>query len=89
MTDKNEPAFEVWQPIETAPKDGRGIILARFSFKRKDADPLVWLDLGYWWDGDDGPAFMYDSGEHYLLSDFGATHWMPLPNPPLKESEGV
>ena len=59
-----------WQPIETAPKDGRRIIAATPSY----TEPLIlyWMNyngLAAWWDWD-------------LDSYTDVTHWQPLPDPP-------
>lgn len=61
-----------WQPIETAPKDGRDILLWPTRWPRKK------IDLGFWNDG---------SGSWSLSTDIeyspqNPTHWMPLPEPP-------
>ena len=63
-----------WQPIETAPKDGRPvivrldegeIIVARFSRDK--------IGTG-WWDE--------HANSCQSWADANATHWMPLPDPP-------
>ncbi len=64
-------AERVWQPIETAPRDGSRFL----AFQRGDGDQRFecwWQDdFGIWsgwmddWDGEPEP-----------------THWMPLPTPP-------
>ncbi len=77
MTDKNEPAFGAWQPIETAPKDGRNI----FIFIPQEFNTGIYTA---WWSRDHWCSI--DSS--WIGRDL-PTHWMPLPNPPLKESEGV
>lgn len=65
-----------WQPIETAPKDGKKMfVVIGFNVcngftggKPYTTDPwCVWVD-------DDGFA----GWPH----NFGPTHWMPLPKPP-------
>lgn len=58
-----------WQPIETAPKDGKPF----FAYRSHTPWPLlaVW-NSEYAWVED------YISAEHL----YGLTHWMPLPNPP-------
>jgi len=55
-----------WQPIETAPKDGRYLLLlADSQFHR----------IGFW----NGSS--WDDGDFYdHMADI--THWMPLPEPP-------
>ena len=59
-----------WQPIETAPKDGTPI-LAYCQFTEDSCD----ID-NYWiseWDDYHGVFTPYS----------GATHWQPLPDPPV------
>jgi hypothetical protein len=65
----------IWQPIETAPKDGTQILIfsraegrAIASFSHIDADGTVW----------------WKSGEFPDYSS-GATHWLPLPKGPSEE----
>lgn len=64
-----------WQPIETAPRDGRRILLAREG----------WVEIGRWlpdyaaYEGAPAGAWMddYDNGGP---EDRGwPTHWMPIP----------
>lgn len=70
-----------WQPIETAPKDGTPILLARKEYIdiglwdhthicRQGAAPGSWMS-GFDGSGPDGPE-----------DDYWPTHWMPLPQPP-------
>lgn len=64
-----------WQPIETAPKDGTDIILAR------PEDDDCWYAIAQWWVA--GWAFMSGRvGDMPALIGFEPTHWMPLPSPP-------
>lgn len=69
-----------WQPIATAPKDGR-ILVFGGRFTEPDC---VWSD-GDWW------RYCIKRGD--LLTSL-PTHWMPLPSPPAahlsaqKESGG-
>lgn len=64
-----------WQPIETAPKDGRPVLVTASHITGPNGEPVVWAavfvqKLGRWvstWDGEP-------------LND--ATHWQPLPAPP-------
>jgi hypothetical protein len=80
-----------WQPIETAPKDGRTLLLGYFNSGGN------WRTLrGEWftegsmdeWDGDDGanPEGWYETSvENDDPPNCWATeptHWMPLPDPP-------
>jgi len=61
-----------WQPIETAPKDGRDMLLAGVHL----------LDgprqfVGGWWQSEEDWA-----DEDARRINFRATHWMPLPEAP-------
>jgi hypothetical protein len=76
-----------WQPIETAPKDGRKILLLE-PFEYKD-DYSECLSIGFW-----GSGYLknpkrwcnwHDSGDHYcdyFASVYNPTHWAELPEPP-------
>ena len=75
-----------WQPIETAPRDGTIILLY--------AKPTVvagrWSDAGtgkYPWDFLDGETSDPEAWPLNAMHDneYGPTHWMPLPEPPLPE----
>jgi len=64
-----------WQPIATAPKDGRGI--------------LVHGGVARWHVGDDCDGAWYSiTGYKYpgRPIDWPVTHWMPLPVPPTGET---
>lgn len=75
-----------WQPIETAPHDGRPILLAR-----KMGPPWGWVrGWGYWASLNDKRrrrdlggwichGFFDPPGE---LGLGAPTHWQPLPDPP-------
>lgn len=65
-------AAPVWQPIETAPKDGTVILL---GFITLPVERLVYE--GRWNDVQDTWTTVNGFG---LLT--GATHWTPLPTPP-------
>ena len=69
-----------WQPIETAPKNGRPILVwARNRYLEK----VEWNDqpeFNYWSLGLDG------SGNCNNLY-YAPTHWMPLPLPPEDKSD--
>jgi len=58
-----------WQPVETAPKDGRQILVAF----RGDLVPL-WWKLTVFYDN--------DGGWHGLPPGIMFTHWMDLPADP-------
>ncbi|MBR7900294.1 hypothetical protein [Burkholderia multivorans] len=72
-TPEPEPRAEVtgWQPIETAPTDGTGVLLiaTRHSMLMPDPEVIVGAYRRGWWSG---PS---------TLSH--VTHWMPLPAAPI------
>jgi hypothetical protein len=85
-----------WQPIETAPKDGRTLLLGYFNSAKK------WRTLrGQWftegsmdeWDGvaDYNPAGWYETSvendDPPNCWHTEPTHWMPLPKPPGSPEE--
>jgi len=87
-----------WQPIETAPKDGRKIFIYRHGWEE--------APIAIWGEHPDNPVVSHDHKEVYMsgwISDSWAmhgleegfigwdediedrnmpTHWMPLPEPP-------
>jgi hypothetical protein len=69
-----------WQPIATAPKDGRAILAC--ATKLLDWVQVVWWnDEGrdpHFWSVSDGPTYHKDM----------FTHWMPLPDPPKGKRSG-
>ncbi len=81
----------IWQPIETAPKDGTWILLCggriEYGWCQEDEKPsaVVAQYAGL----SKNPVWQfawYDSG--YYGKYIEPTHWMPLPKPPVDaESE--
>lgn len=75
-----------WQPIETAPKDGRSILVFGWpsnlevngnvlvSYKRAAIYSASWDEID--------EAFCL-SGGSWLGPFVKPTHWMPLPEPPV------
>lgn len=63
-----------WQPIETAPRDGRHLLL--FPNYENWPRPTV----GRWADEYGGLWYMAEVGT--LCGLWKPTHWMPLPEPP-------
>ncbi len=59
-----------WMPIETAPKDGRGIL----AFINEE-----WIE-GMFWNGGEWSYLSY--GDITRYGRYQPTHWMPLPAPP-------
>jgi hypothetical protein len=78
--DKLRAALE-WQPIETAPKNGKDILVAAPGFTPELA----------WWDAEDVWLKGWHCGggrsDTYGPS-FEPTHWMPLPAPPARAALG-
>lgn len=68
-------ALSGWQPIETAPS-GEYVLL---YLTRPSRSHVAW-DIG----ANDGNGW-YDQSAHELEPyDWRATHWQPLPPPPVK-----
>lgn len=65
-----------WQPIETAPKDGRQFLMVRFGWEAQPTYNVVYFDEEH----PNYPWAIQDSDTAYH-PDF-PTHWMPLPEPP-------
>lgn len=67
-----------WKPIETAPKDGTPVDLWVLGDRTADC---TWNKTRkrweHWWGLDGGMGRSAVDGE--------PTHWMPLPEPPMKE----
>ena len=67
-----------WQPIETAPKDGRGILICAGSGEDRVVGEAEFSSDGAWW-------WANTVGENWdpIEETWGPpTHWMPLPDPP-------
>jgi hypothetical protein len=86
-----------WQPIETAPKDGRTLLLGYFNAHYKWRTLRgSWMSADYiaenWEDPDTGTEGWHetsveaDDPPNCWYTD--PTHWMPLPTAPSKQ-EGV
>lgn len=62
-----------WQPISTAPKDGDAVLVVEGEPSGDGSMFVGWYDRysGEWTDGDKFSK--------------AVTHWMPLPDPPIKE----
>jgi len=75
-----------WQPIETAPKDGRVVLLFGIwagEIHGEYDEPTI--DIGSWGGGkSDYPGndwWHLTTGDNYACW-MRPTHWMPLPEPP-------
>lgn len=62
-----------WQIIETAPKDGTGIILWGPEWSTPD--------MGYW-DVSGGYGWYSSMFGFPGIEELEPTHWMPIPEPP-------
>jgi hypothetical protein len=63
-----------WQPIETVPKDDTKVLMTD-----GDRQWVGWTDDGEFWSVETTWPISEDSNRE-------ATHWMPLPPPPVTES---
>lgn len=87
LTNDQLQDINIWQPIETAPKDGTKIL---------GYDPDIGVStMSYF---DDGSLVFYSKSWIIALFDvcdecypkpigINPTHWMPLPPPPQQEGE--
>jgi hypothetical protein len=66
-----------WQPIDTAPLDGTRILLAMQPELSCSTVQIGYADETSMW----GLCWRFD-GEYTVEAPMGATHWMPLPEPP-------
>lgn len=72
-----------WCDIETAPKDGQNLLILFDDDKWN----VCFMSVGRWYDDEVGfctGEFMTESFDRIALN---ATHWMPLPETPHKETE--
>lgn len=68
-----------WQPIETAPKDGRDVLLYVVTPLGDEWAMAIGMPEG--WSGINVGKFSAFRGWEHMLSG-KPTHWMPLPEPP-------
>lgn len=78
----------MWQPIDTAPRDGTRILLWWPSYAYSPGEPgEPYLDIGHWKEnGRIGRGYFSDNYEFddYALAEteHAPTHWMPIPGAP-------
>lgn len=70
--------MSTWQSIETAPREGDEILIARFV-RGRITGPDVWVMHVAWYDGHSGSWRTINAPN--LVAP---THWQPLPAPPEK-----
>lgn len=63
-----------WEPIETAPKDGRFLLVYGRGWKDTIPSVASYDDMFDAW-------AIYEDGS-LITSNAPPTHWMPLPEPP-------
>ena len=81
-----------WQPIETAPRDQRRVLIGYFDTEGIWRERIAFWGIPYegapkeagWWHADGGGTSL-SADVHTKWTDgkpLGVTHWMPLPEPP-------
>jgi hypothetical protein len=68
-----------WQPIETAPKDGAEFLA--YWDRATAVNGNLGMAVTCWYDYGGGMMGWYGAGPNGIVLT-GATHWMPLPEPP-------
>jgi hypothetical protein len=78
-----------WQPIESAPKDGRYLIVGKFDKRAgllwvKHSRWLTWQDIAeiYGWGDEASFEEAWGNGNDEEEPCY-PSHWMPLPAPPV------
>ena len=80
-----------WQPIETAPKDGSYVLVFIPESIQSTAAPKPLIEMARWvteswdhWEPDGRDKMFRVSEDCSHWSNYEpATHWMPLPDPPV------
>lgn len=77
----HDPDKNGWLPIESAPDDGRGVILIDMTAQKPEAG-IGFFIFGFWSaiDPDGEPAF--EEEFYRSMVWVSPTHWQPLPEPP-------
>jgi uncharacterized protein YaeQ len=65
----------MWQPIETAPKDGEKIL----AWLVTSCGSIGFVDTLYWCSDDEPERWLNTHADEVYSTP---THWMPLPEPP-------
>jgi|GEM_PF-4725155 len=82
------PEQSGWQPIETAPRDGRGIQVIDMTALAPETGQ-AWFRHGVWTAVPPGGEIAIAPEVYRSITWPTPTHWMPLPTPPSKGGEGV
>lgn len=78
----------MWQPIETAPKDGTALLVMRNIWpgtktgRAEDCNGHNTYVAGYWSSENEGRWMCYMDQIRDPECPIEPTHWMPLPQPP-------
>ena len=80
--------MSVWQPIETAPKDGTPFLSFSENAHRHEhlnvygtrGSPILAMA---WQPGDREPYPIDEIGDWHGFHHYSPSHWMPLPEPPV------
>ncbi len=75
-----------WQPIETAPKDGRRLLVFATEFKHGYYGCCRWVSYSDKSSGWSGSSFL-SVPEGAWTTFLQPSHWMPLPAPPEPHRE--
>jgi hypothetical protein len=80
---------EVWQPIETAPKDGVHVLLGRFPEVGNGVTHIGHCAVDWWRQHKDAAGYL--GWGKFNATYWPPTHWMPLPAAPSigTTSQGV
>lgn len=76
-----------WLPIESAPRDGRGIIVIDMTAEKPEAGQ-AWFKHGVWTAVCPDGAIALEAEVYRAMTWPTPTHWRPLPSPPTGPAEG-
>lgn len=69
-----------WEPIATAPKDGTTVLVWGLALEFEEPS---WYKASFKGDYWDDPKPYWHWGAPGYVGCVAATHWMPLPDPPV------
>jgi hypothetical protein len=83
----NEPQSAVWQPIETAPKDGTPVIIAeRTDLSNGSTNWYIDTAVNYYETDIRSKDVWFEREGSEVVCD-EPTHWQPLPTPPVSRPQ--